>query len=188
VWQIHLYDANAAPGSQLSLVSTSAAGVAQSQGGEGVSTVTAPAISPDGGFVAFRSRGAGLVATDGGGISHVYVKNIATGAIVRASVSSAGVPAMRTVPGPARAIAPRCREGRHRGLSHERDQHRTRDGRLLSQRRRAHPATGRTVGFSSDKTLSGMPAITAGGELIVAYSGFQLDPHMRAAVSSCSPA
>jgi Tol biopolymer transport system component len=99
VWQIYLYDTTVGPGS-LSIVSASSSGLPQRQsdgvyGGEGISTVTAPAISQDGRFVAFRSRGYGLwpsqLPLDGNSVvSQVYVKNISTAAIDIASVDSTG--------------------------------------------------------------------------------------------------
>lgn len=67
-------------------VSTNAAGVqANDDSGQ-------PVFSPDGNFVAFRSFASNLVG-GGAGQWHIYVKNLSTGAIIRASTSGSGVPA-----------------------------------------------------------------------------------------------
>jgi len=67
-----------------SLVSTSTLGA----GGNGPSR--RPAISADGRFVAFTSAANDLVAGDTNGHSDVFVRNMQTGVMVRASVSSGG--------------------------------------------------------------------------------------------------
>ncbi|MBK9440825.1 MAG: PD40 domain-containing protein [Comamonadaceae bacterium] len=97
MWQIYLFDTSIGP-SSLRYVSADKNGVPQrrndgAHGGEGTSTVTAPAISQDGRIVAFRSRGHGLwpnplplLGTDVA--SQVYVKDTYTGTIVIASVDS----------------------------------------------------------------------------------------------------
>jgi len=64
----------------------------ESAGGvEGDGDSVDASISPDGRFVAFESVAANLVAGDGNGASDVFVKDLQTGAIARASVDSSGV-------------------------------------------------------------------------------------------------
>jgi Tol biopolymer transport system component len=176
VWQIYLYDFNAVAGSQPVLVSTNSSGVSQGQGGEGFSTITAPAISTDGGFVAFRSRGSGLVAVDGGGISHVYIKEIATGAIVRASVDSSGNRGNADSSGSGAGLRP--------GLSRLANTVTfvTNATNLAAATGGFFPnvvahnfRTGQTIGFSAAQAIGGTPAIADGADLIAAYSSSQLD-------------
>jgi hypothetical protein len=99
MWDIYIYDVRVGP-SSYSLVSASTSGAQQVQNdgvhsGEGVSSITAPAISQDGRIVAFRSCGYGLVPNlpiNGNAIvCQVYVKNTFTGDLAVASASSANV-------------------------------------------------------------------------------------------------
>ena len=87
-WQIYFYDRNS-PGT-VRIVSADAAGNAQNGTG-GTSTVHLPALSADGKVVAFASTSNTLVPGVTDGNRHVYVKNVDTGAIELADVSSAGV-------------------------------------------------------------------------------------------------
>lgn len=59
-------------------------------GGDADLASTEPAISGDGHFVAFSSPATNLVAGDGNGASDIFVRDLAAGATVRASVSSTG--------------------------------------------------------------------------------------------------
>ena len=178
VWQIYVYDFNAVPATQPTLVSTDSAGNPQGQGQEGSSTITLPAISSDGGYVAFRSRGSGLVAGNlAGGVSHVYVKELSTGTIIRASVSSTGIPGNADSsgggegyrPGLARLAATVTFTTNATNLAPE-------TGGYYPNVVAHNPRTGQTVGFSAVKTLNGLPNISDDGNLIVASSGFALDP------------
>jgi Tol biopolymer transport system component len=63
-----------------------AAGGAQANGESANASFT-----PDGGRVGFHSQASSLVTGDGNGSWDVFVKNLATGAVVRASTSAAGV-------------------------------------------------------------------------------------------------
>jgi WD40-like Beta Propeller Repeat len=87
-WQIYLYDRNN-PGT-VKIVSADAAGNPQGGSG-GTSTVHLPALSADGHVVAFASTSNTLVSGVTDGNRHVYLKNVDTGAIELADVSSAGV-------------------------------------------------------------------------------------------------
>jgi Tol biopolymer transport system component len=60
------------------------------QGGEVAAASTTPAISGDGRFVAFQSPADLLVPGDTNGVDDVFVKDLLTGAIVRASTASTG--------------------------------------------------------------------------------------------------
>jgi hypothetical protein len=86
-WQIRLYDRGA---QTMKIVSSDAAGNPQNGTG-GVSTIHIPAISGDGRIVVFASTSNTLVSGVTDGNRHVYVKNVDTGAIELADVSSAGV-------------------------------------------------------------------------------------------------
>lgn len=71
----------------IELVSADAAGSA------GVSTSNAPSMSNNGRYVAFTSVAGNLVPGDTNGLTDVFVKDMVTGDILRASVDSAGNPA-----------------------------------------------------------------------------------------------
>lgn len=88
VWDIYLYDKNAAG---LSMVSVSATGQQRTQGNESTSRVVAPAISADGRYVAFATTSPALVSGDTNGFQDVFVKDTVSGAVVLASVSSTGL-------------------------------------------------------------------------------------------------
>jgi Tol biopolymer transport system component len=88
VWDIYLYDKNAAA---LSIASISQTGQQRTQGNESTSRIVAPAISADGRYVAFATTSPALVANDTNGLQDVFVKDTVTGAVVLASVSSTGV-------------------------------------------------------------------------------------------------
>ena len=61
------------------------------QSSNAVFSQSGTAISADGNLVAFDDLGTNLVPGDTNGVSDVFVKNLTTGAIVRASTDSAGV-------------------------------------------------------------------------------------------------
>jgi Tol biopolymer transport system component len=88
VWDIYLYDRNAAA---LSIATLSASGQQRTQGNESTSRVVAPAISADGRYVAFATTSPALVGNDTNGLQDVFVKDTVTGNVVLASVSSTGV-------------------------------------------------------------------------------------------------
>ncbi len=71
-------------------VSVSTAGQ-QGNGDSGEQAVGYPAISADGNFVAFSSLASNLVAGDTNARRDVFVRNIAAGSTIRASVSNSGV-------------------------------------------------------------------------------------------------
>jgi uncharacterized protein (TIGR03382 family) len=88
VWDIYFYDANATP--HLRRASSSSAGVPQNIGGNGLSSVTCPAISADGTKVAWSSWSTNLVPNDTNDAPDIFVKDMPTGTLTRASVSSTG--------------------------------------------------------------------------------------------------
>ncbi len=176
VWQIYLYDF-AAGGSQPTVVSTDIAGTPHSQGSEGASTVSAPAISADGGYIAFASRSSGLVPTPGGTDYQVYAKELSTGFVARVSVDSSGNPGNAGSSGGGAGLRP--------GLSNfaatvtfltSATNLAPETGGFFPNVVAHNPYTGRTVGFTADRTLNGSPAISARGELLVANSLYALDP------------
>ncbi len=88
LWDIFVLDATTGG---LQRVSLTAGGGERNQGSESASRVVAPAISGDGKWVAFATTATNMVAGDTNGLQDVFVVNIATGAVSRASVTSAGV-------------------------------------------------------------------------------------------------
>lgn len=182
VWQIYLFDTTIGPAS-LSIVSADANGAPQRQtdgvhGGEGASTVTAPAISQDGRIVAFRSRGYGLwpspLPLSGGSIvSQVYIKDTYTGAIDIASVDSSG-----TVLGNLDSSGSGA--GNRPGLSS--------DGQYIVFRTSATNISSETSGFvlhnnfyggtTGLKNLltSGYPELSPSGRYLTIYAGYTMDP------------
>lgn len=86
LWDMFVHDAGTG---QTTLVSSSSAGAQQNQGGEGTSSVSCPAISGDGRYVAFPSRSTNLVPGDTD-TADIFVKDTTTGALSKASVDSAG--------------------------------------------------------------------------------------------------
>lgn len=88
LWDIFVF--NTTTGG-LQRVSLTAGGGERNQGTESASRVVAPAISGNGQWVAFATTASNMVAGDTNGLQDVFVVNIATGAVTRASVSSAGV-------------------------------------------------------------------------------------------------
>ncbi len=181
VWQIYLYDTTIGPTS-LSIVSADANGVPQRQnngvnGGEGISTLTAPAISQDGRIVAFRSRGYGLwpspLPVSGNSIvSQVYVKDTYTGAIDIASVDSSG-----TVLGNGDSSGSGA--GNRPGLSS--------DGQYIVFRTSATNISSETSGFVlhnnfaggttglTNLSTSGYPELSPSGRYLTIYSGVTMD-------------
>jgi PKD repeat protein len=92
-FQVTVTGPAAAPGGWVTeRASTSAAGLAAGGGPS-----WQPSLSADGRWVAFQSAAGNLVANDSNGVEDVFVKDLATGAIERVSVSSTGEEAL---PGP----------------------------------------------------------------------------------------
>ena len=87
LWDIFLYDRT---NDIFSLVSTTSSGGQQNQGDEGISSISDPAISGDGRYIAFTSRSTNLVSGDKNKAGDVFVKDTLTGELTRASVSSGG--------------------------------------------------------------------------------------------------
>ena len=178
VWQIYLFDTTVGPTS-LRIVSTDANDAPQRQsdgvhGGEGLSSVTPPAISQDGRIVAFASRGYGiwpnLPLSGGSVVAQIYVKDTYSGAIAVASVDSTG-----TVLGNFDS-----RSGYRPGLSS--------DGQYIVFRTSATNISAETSGFvlhnnfyggtTGLKNLStnGYPEISPSGRYVTIYSGYAMDP------------
>ena len=59
-------------------------------GGQGNSASQYPAISPDGGYIAFQSSADNLVSNDTNGVSDIFVRDTAGGKTIRISVASDG--------------------------------------------------------------------------------------------------
>ncbi len=88
LWDIFVYDHSNGARSRVSLTST---GGERNQGSESTSRVVAPVISGNGRYVAFATTASNMVAGDTNGLQDVFVVDTQTAAVVRASVSSAGV-------------------------------------------------------------------------------------------------
>ena len=88
LWDIYVYEHSAASLKRVSLTST---GGERDQGTESSSRSVAPAISGDGSYVAYATTATNVVPGDTNGLQDVFVVNVGTGSVVRASVSSTGV-------------------------------------------------------------------------------------------------
>lgn len=88
LWDIYVYEHSAASLKRVSLTST---GGERNQGTESASRSVAPAISGDGQYVAYATTATNMVPDVSSGLQNVFVVNVVTGSVVRASVSSAGV-------------------------------------------------------------------------------------------------
>ncbi len=88
LWDIFVYAHSNGARSRVSLTS---GGGERNQGTESASRVVAPVISGNGRFVAFATTASNMVAGDTNGLQDVFVVDTQTAAVVRASVSSAGV-------------------------------------------------------------------------------------------------
>ena len=89
IWDIFLYDSNAA--TKIRLVSVATDGTQKNQGTDSVSRIVQPAISADGNVVAYSTTATNLVAGDTNGVQDVFLRNISTGMTIRASVGTGGV-------------------------------------------------------------------------------------------------
>ncbi|MEZ5115716.1 MAG: PKD domain-containing protein [Candidatus Nanopelagicales bacterium] len=87
MWDIFVYDTTTGSTSR---VSTAADGTPQNRADNGASTVTCPAISADGRWVAFASWSTNLVPGDANRTSDMFLKDTQTGAISRVSVGPGG--------------------------------------------------------------------------------------------------
>jgi len=88
LWDIYVYDHGASSLQRVSLTST---GGERNQGTESASRSVAPAISGNGRYVAYATTASNVVPGDTNGMQDVFVTDTQTGAVTRASVSSAGV-------------------------------------------------------------------------------------------------
>jgi Tol biopolymer transport system component len=88
LWDIFLWQHST---QSLSRVSLTSDGGERNQGNESASRVVAPAISGNGRFVAYATTASNMVAGDNNGLQDVFVVDIDSGAVVRASIGSDGV-------------------------------------------------------------------------------------------------
>lgn len=88
LWDIYVYQHIPGDIQRVSLTST---GGERDQGTESASRSVAPAISGDGQYVAYATTATNVVPDASSGLQNVFVVNVTTGSVVRASVSSAGV-------------------------------------------------------------------------------------------------
>ena len=87
LWDVFVYDHAAAATTRVSLAN---GGGERNQGNDSISRVVAPAISGNGRYVAYASTSTNVVAGDTNTFQDVFVVDTQTGAVVRASVSTAG--------------------------------------------------------------------------------------------------
>lgn len=87
LWDIFLWQRGTAGLKRISLTST---GAERNQGTESASRVVAPSISGDGKFVAFATTATNMVVGDNNDAQDVFVVNIETGNVIRASVDASG--------------------------------------------------------------------------------------------------
>lgn len=88
IWDIFVYDRTSA---QMRRVSVPAAGGERDQGNDSISGFERPAISGDGRYVAFPTSSNTLVPGGSNGNRQLYVVDLLTGGVVRASATAAGV-------------------------------------------------------------------------------------------------
>ncbi|MCL4699720.1 MAG: PD40 domain-containing protein, partial [Burkholderiaceae bacterium] len=87
LWDIFVYDHTAGTRQRVSLTHT---GGERNQGTESASRIVAPAISGDGRFVAYATTASNVVPGDTNGMQDVFVVEVDTGTVQRASVASDG--------------------------------------------------------------------------------------------------
>lgn len=87
LWDIFVYDTT----SGITRVSLTSTGAERNQGTESASRVVAPTISGNGRYVAYSTTATNVVTGDTGDFQDVFVVDTQTQAVVRASVTSAGV-------------------------------------------------------------------------------------------------
>jgi Tol biopolymer transport system component len=87
LWDIFVFDSSTGGTTRVSLAT---AGGERNQGNDAASRIVAPAISGDGRFVAYATTATNLVAGDSNGVQDVFMVDTQTGAVTRASVSTAG--------------------------------------------------------------------------------------------------
>lgn len=88
LWDIFVWQQSTQTHARVSLTS---GGGERNQGNESASRVVAPAISGDGRFVAFATTASNMVAGDDNGLQDVFVVDIDSGDVVRASIGADGV-------------------------------------------------------------------------------------------------
>jgi Tol biopolymer transport system component len=87
LWDIFLWQSGAAGLKRISLTSS---GAERNQGAESASRVVAPSISGDGNYVAFATTATNMVPGDNNNAQDVFVVNVETGNVIRASVDATG--------------------------------------------------------------------------------------------------
>lgn len=88
LWDVFVYDHGQA---SIARVSLTGSGGERDQGSESISRVVAPAISGNGRYVGFATTASNMVSGDTNAAQDVFVVDMQTGSVVRASVSSTGV-------------------------------------------------------------------------------------------------
>ncbi len=87
LWDIYVYEHG---NNSLKRVSLTSTGAERDQGTESASRSVEPAISGNGQYVAYATTAATVVPGDTNGLQDVFVVNVNTGSVVRASVSTTG--------------------------------------------------------------------------------------------------
>lgn len=95
LWDLFVQDATTGTLKRVSLTST---GGERNQGSESVSRMVTPAISGDGHWVAYATTSTNVVPGDTNNQQDVFVVNVDTGAVTRASVASDGTQANADAP------------------------------------------------------------------------------------------
>jgi Tol biopolymer transport system component len=150
--------------------------VSERGGADGDGASTAPAISPDGGFVSFASAAKNLVNDDGNGVQDVFLADLGRARIERMSVSSAEREQNRAVIEPFPQISDVSRDGRFVAFDSDATNlvkgDRNRDTDVFVRDRRAG-TTGRVsidkFGFEADND-SFNPSISPTGRFVVFQS------------------
>jgi len=90
----------AAPAAAQNPITRASVGPAGNEGKKDSGALSRPAFSRDGRFLAFDSNAGNLAGSDTNGVADVFVKELATGALVRVSVASNGTQGDRDSAGP----------------------------------------------------------------------------------------
>ncbi len=168
LWDIYVWESG-----RLKRVSKTFAGGDKDQGDESSSRVVSPSISGNGRFVAFATTATNMVATDGNKLQDVFVVEIDSGRVTRASLGANGVVPDGDTP---------FGQGEKIGISH--------DGSLVVFSTTAknlggnilikNVQSGQVITVSSDPASTvGQPAMSRTGRFVIFGSNRQLDTRFR---------
>ena len=168
LWDIYVWESG-----RLKRVSKTSAGGDKDQGEESSSRVVAPSISGDGRYVAFATTATNMVGDDTNKLQDVFVVEVSSGRVTRASVGSDNVQANGDTP---------FGQGEKIGISY--------DGSLVVFSSKAknlggnilikNVQSGQVIKVSSDvESTVGQPAMSRTGKAVIFGSNRQLDTRFK---------